>query len=232
MSTPHRADPERAAVRTPSVGAAAGRPSSAAGRAAALRPWLVLAGTLALAAQFPAAQRRAVRAITLDVGGRTERVLTTAASVRLVLAERGVGAGPADLVRPGRGEAIVDGGRITVRRARTVTVVADGRTRSVPERTVPLRTLLTDAGIALGAFDAATLNGRSWPLDEALPRQRARRCWRPPPRPRRARRCSAARSARTSPSPTRSAPRRAIGRAASPSRRACARRRAGRSNRR
>lgn len=169
MSTPHRADPERAAVRTPPAGGAAGRPSPAAGRAAALRPWLALAGALALAALFPAAQRRAVRAITLDVGGRTERVLTTAASVRLVLAERGVGAGPADLVRPGRGEAIVDGGRITVRRARTVTVVADGRTRSVPERTVPLRTLLTDAGIALGPFDAATLNGRSWPLDEALP---------------------------------------------------------------
>lgn len=134
-----------------------------------LRPWLSLAAALLVAALFPAAQRHAARTFTLDVGGRTQRAWTSTATVRLALAERGLGVGSEDRVSPGRDASVGDGGRVTVRFARMVTVVADGRTRSVTERGVSLRALLADAGIRIGPSDAATVDGQPWPVDAPLP---------------------------------------------------------------
>ncbi|MEO8083343.1 MAG: ubiquitin-like domain-containing protein [Ardenticatenales bacterium] len=170
MSTPHRALPPRADVpATTPARQATGRAPRAAAGLKRLRPWLSLAAALVVAFLFPAAQRHAARSFTLDVGGRTQRAWTSAATVRLALAERGLGVGSEDRVSPSRDARVGDGGRVTVRFARMVTVVSDGHTRSVTERAIPLRALLADAGIRLGPSDAATLDGQPWPIDAALP---------------------------------------------------------------
>lgn len=143
------------------------RAARAVGHAAAR--WLPVAGAAAVAVLVPRLASRAERTLTLDVDGRRRVVTTSAATVRLALAEHGLSVAPGDRLDPALGAPVVDGARIVLRRAPTVTVVADGRTFRLRGRPPSAAAALAAAGVALGPRDLVTVNARPWSPAAALP---------------------------------------------------------------
>lgn len=152
------------------LGRRADRTSGAARRfLALLRPWLAPLGAAAVAALVPYLHRQAARTVSLDVDGRSGRVVTTAATTRLVLAEMGIRVARDDVVAPKVDAALPEGGRVVVRRAPRVTVLADGSATEVTAAGRTLAAVLQAAGVVLDPADSVTVNGQPWSLDARLP---------------------------------------------------------------
>ncbi|MGF1653532.1 MAG: ubiquitin-like domain-containing protein [Actinomycetales bacterium] len=70
------------------------------------------------------------RTVTVDVDGQTQQVSFLGSGVSDALAEAGVEVGERDYVSPAVGESVADGGTVTVRYGRPLTVDVDGEERT------------------------------------------------------------------------------------------------------
>ncbi len=159
-------------LRTPTRTGLDDRPAALRRRATAVA-WLPLVGAVAIALLVPWLDARAARTVHLEVDGQRRTIRTTAASVRLALAEHGLAVDTGDRVTPRLDQALADGARLTLFRAPAVLVVADGRTVRLRGRPPTARAAVAAAGAALAAADAVTVNGLPWPPDAPWPRSAA-----------------------------------------------------------
>lgn len=125
-----------------------------------MRPWRHrwLPRALVVAAAFAVgtaalAHRPSIVVLQTEAGSR--KVWTYQATVGAALSEAGVAVRPRDRVAPGLAERLVSGATISVRRAVQVTVLADGRARTVMTAAGTVEELLADrpGGVSLRARD-------------------------------------------------------------------------------
>ena len=115
---------------------------------------VVLLAVMAGSALFTSLDTR----VTLVVDGRPLEVRTVSLSVGQLLARRGLALGPHDEVLPGVGTRLRDGLRVVVNRAPLLTLVVNGRSRTlpVPGGTSSIRHALAQARVALDPNDVVT----------------------------------------------------------------------------
>ncbi|TLQ48399.1 resuscitation-promoting factor [Streptomyces marianii] len=105
------------------------------------------------------------RPVTLTVDGRSRRVWTTARTVEETLRQVGVRANGASL-SVSRSRSISRGGLdVDVLTERTVTLMADGRARTVRTNAATAREAVEAAGITLGGQDTTSVPPDSFPRD-------------------------------------------------------------------
>ncbi|MFE0095795.1 ubiquitin-like domain-containing protein, partial [Streptomyces sp. NPDC059015] len=105
------------------------------------------------------------RPVTLTIDGRSRRVWTTARTVEEALHQVGVRANGAS-VSVSRSRSISRGGLdVDVLTERTVTLLADGRTRTIRTNAATAQEAVEAAGITLGGQDTTSVPPDSFPRD-------------------------------------------------------------------
>ncbi|MFE2142578.1 ubiquitin-like domain-containing protein [Streptomyces sp. NPDC059456] len=135
------------------------RRSAPAGTAAGRDSWrrivpqaLVVAFLAGGTTAFVAADK----SVRLTVDGEPRTLHTFADDVGELLASEGLGAGPHDLVAPGRAQALDDGDEIVVRHGRPVNLTLDGQTRRVWTTAATVESALRQFGVRVeGAYLSA-----------------------------------------------------------------------------
>ncbi len=113
----------------------------------------------------------ALASITIIVDGQVRVVHTNQRLVDNVLREVGVTLQPEDLVAPDLESTLPDRqATITVRRARSVTVIADGNTHQFRTQATTLPDLFKQASVPLGEQDLVTINGQVFNPSDPTPR--------------------------------------------------------------
>jgi uncharacterized protein YabE (DUF348 family) len=107
--------------------------------------------------------------VTLMVDGYAEPFCTHQTSVEALLREAGLEPHPEDIVSPGLGDSIADGGIISVRRARPATVQVDDRTIETRTHGQTLGDLVQELGIALQPRDRVIIDDQEVSLTASLP---------------------------------------------------------------
>jgi len=98
--------------------------------------------------------------VTIVVNGHSERFLTHQAHVEAILKEAGLSIYPEDIISPGLEASIGEGGIITVHQAMPVTAKVDGQIIELRTHAGNVAELLQEAGIELGPYDKALLEGQ------------------------------------------------------------------------
>lgn len=125
-------------------------------------------GLLALLAAFIAVAsmvigyQRTARAVALVLDGRALQVRTHQNTVGALLADMGIALWPEDIIEPALDTPLSDVTRITLRRARDITLVVDGRPTTTRTHAASPAAVLLDAGVTLGPYDRITVNGQTW----------------------------------------------------------------------
>jgi uncharacterized protein YabE (DUF348 family) len=102
------------------------------------------------------------------VDGQTAVFHTRHRTVGELLDGLGLLVRPEDALSPGRAVALAEGDVISLRRARPVIVVADGRTIDVLSHQRIPRALLDDAGVTLNRYDRLLLDGQPWEANQPV----------------------------------------------------------------
>ena len=124
--------------------------------------FLALVAVLVAVTLMVIGYRRASRVVTLVLDGQVTQVRTHQTTVGTLLANMGITLWPEDIIEPALDTPLSDVTRITLLRARDVTLIVDGqRTMARTHATSPAAVLL-DAGITLGPYDRITVNGETW----------------------------------------------------------------------
>ncbi|MFI1487340.1 ubiquitin-like domain-containing protein [Streptomyces sp. NPDC020747] len=105
------------------------------------------------------------RPVRLTLDGQSSRVWTTAHTVEGALRELGVRAEGAYVSVPRSRRIGREGIALDVRTERTVTVMADGRARTVRTNAATVREVVADAGITLRGEDTTSVPPGSFPRD-------------------------------------------------------------------
>lgn len=126
-----------------------------AARAAALAMFVIL-----LVAFGWRAYAQTATPITLWVDGQCHPVTTHAATVGALLEQQGIRLSAADAVWPSLETPLTPQMAVTVHRARTVTIRADGRTFTVQTRAATPPQILEEAGIHVGDGDLILVDGQ------------------------------------------------------------------------
>jgi resuscitation-promoting factor RpfB len=101
------------------------------------------------------------KTVTLSVDGDTEQLQTFGRTVGDVLDREGIEVDSHDAVSPDLGSSVADGGHITVRNGRLLTLTVDGETREVWVTAASVDEALQQLGIrAEGAFLSASRSSR------------------------------------------------------------------------
>lgn len=125
-------------------------------------------GLLALIALVAAAglmilgYRWTARPITVTIDGHTTSFRTHQTSVGGLLEDQGIVLRPEDIVQPALETPLKETASITIQRARAVTLVADGRRRTVYTHAASPAAVLLDAGIELRPSDRVAVNNQTW----------------------------------------------------------------------
>ncbi len=99
--------------------------------------------------------------VTIVVDGQARTVKTNQRLVENILREAGVKVAADDIVGPALTESLADDqSTVIVQHARPVVVKADGHVREFRSQTLVLPEILKQAGISLGEFDRAIVNGQ------------------------------------------------------------------------
>jgi len=125
--------------------------------------WRGVLLALVLAASLVVGYIRTLTPVRLHLDGRVRTIGTHQTTVEAVLRDAGVVLLPLDRVEPSLDTRLQPGLDIFVTRARTVTVEADGRTRTVRTQQSSPEALLADLGIRLQPGDRLLVNGREVP---------------------------------------------------------------------
>jgi uncharacterized protein YabE (DUF348 family) len=136
---------------------------------APLRPWASLLAFGAVAAAAALAYLAAPVPVTVAVDGQTMSFETRAGTVRDVLLEHNVSVMPIDLVVPAPSARVHAGEHISVQRAQSVLVRADGHSTTLRTHAETAAAVLQEAGVELGSGDAVMVNGQRWPADARMP---------------------------------------------------------------
>ena len=143
-------------------------PAPAAGRlgASLRRPLPVVAG-VALTALLAggAAWSATGKTVQLSVDGEPQSVELRGSTVQDVLVEAGLETGKRDLVVPALDEAVEDGDRVAVRRARPMTLVVDGEQREVWVTAASVDEALDQVGLGEPGLALSASRSRELPLE-------------------------------------------------------------------
>lgn len=131
------------------------RPTRIAAQALVLG--LVVTGTSAFAALH--------KTVEIEVDGSSLQVSAFGRTVGQVLASGGVEVGARDLVAPGLGEKVRDGGEIVVRRAHQIDVEVDGRERTVWTTALTVGEAVEDLGVRSGSAQLSASRSSSLTRD-------------------------------------------------------------------
>jgi uncharacterized protein YabE (DUF348 family) len=106
---------------------------------------------------------------TLIVDGQTQHVRTHQDTVAGLLREADIQLYAEDRVTPGRDSRLLAGSVVKVRRARVVTVEADGRSQMLRTQHQRVSDILDEAGIHVRSRDEVWVDGQVWSLNADLP---------------------------------------------------------------
>lgn len=113
--------------------------------------------------------QQAGRPVTLSLDGQTTHLRTRQTTVGALLQDRGVVLRPEDIVQPALDTRLDQTASITIRRARAVTLVADGAHSTEYTHAASPAAVLLDAGIELGPFDRVSVNSQTWVPETPFP---------------------------------------------------------------
>ena len=122
---------------------------------------VTLTALLASGAAWSATGKTAV----LSVDGTPQEVDFRGQTVEDVLEAAGVDVGARDVVVPSRGTEVEDGDRVALRRARQITVVVDGKERTVWVTATSVDEALDQIGLRDGALALSASRSRGIPLE-------------------------------------------------------------------
>lgn len=105
------------------------------------------------------------KSVTLVDDGQTTLLRTAQPTVGSALAEAAIFPGPHDVVLPSFQGLVTDGMTITVQRAVTVTITADGTSVKVPTTAATVGEVLAAAGVSVGDGDLLSVPADSAPTD-------------------------------------------------------------------
>ncbi len=117
---------------------------------------LVLAGLVGGAAAWTSAGKT----ISLQIDGQSQRVHTSAADVRGVLASAHVAVASHDLVAPALDSAIGNGGQIVIQRGHLLHLVVNGSTRDVWVNATSVDQALSQLGFSGGSYTSVSRSKR------------------------------------------------------------------------
>ncbi|GAB4411727.1 MAG: hypothetical protein Kow00123_25550 [Anaerolineales bacterium] len=133
---------------------------SARGLGRAARAVVLAVLVVALAALGWRAYAQTAVPVALWVDGQPRFVTTHAATVGALLEQQGLRLSPADAVWPAPETPLTPEMTVTVERARTVTIRADGQTLTIQTRAVTPSQILAGAGIHVGEADVVLADGQ------------------------------------------------------------------------
>jgi len=100
--------------------------------------------------------------VTLSLDGVEQSIRTHQATVGALLADLGIQLWPEDIVEPALDTPLREVVRITLRRARDVTLIVDGQRITTRTHAISPAAVLLDAGVSLGPYDRISVNGEVW----------------------------------------------------------------------
>lgn len=121
--------------------------------------FLVLTVTLVLASLMTVGFVRTQRAVTVIINGRVHQWRTHQTSVAALLEEAGLEIAEEDIVLPGLDASLTGLGRVTVYKAKPVTVEVDGRVIEHRTHTGTVGDLLRELGVVIRGYDRMLFNG-------------------------------------------------------------------------
>lgn len=122
---------------------------------------LTLIALLALAGLMIVGYQRSGEPITLSIDGETTQFRTHHATVGDLLEDQEITLRPKDIVQPAPHTPLEETDTINIRRARAVTLIADGRRTTQYTHAASPAAVLMDAGITLRSFDRVSVNGQT-----------------------------------------------------------------------
>ena len=116
------------------------------------------------------------KTVTLSVDGTSRQLSTHAGSVRALLQQAHLTVGPHDVLAPGPGSHLADGGQVVLRRGRQLTLVVDGVSREVWVTATSVDEALGQIGLRtdgalLSADRSRALPLRGFSLEVRLPKR-------------------------------------------------------------
>ncbi len=124
--------------------------------------WLALIALLVAIGLMVIGYQHTGRVVILSLDGEERSVRTHQPTVGALLADLGITLWPQDIVSPALDTPLRAVTRITIRRARDVTLIADGRRIVTRTHALSPAAVLLEAGISLGPYDRIAVNGEVW----------------------------------------------------------------------
>lgn len=124
--------------------------------------WLALIALLVAVGLMVIGYQRTGRVVILSLDGEERRIRTHYPTVGALLAGLGIELWPEDIVAPALNTPLREVSHITLRRARDVTLVVDGRRITARTHATSPAAVLQDAGVSLRPYDRITVNGATW----------------------------------------------------------------------
>lgn len=100
--------------------------------------------------------------VTLSLDGEERAIRSHQPTVGALLSDLGIELWPEDIVEPALDTPLREVTRITLLRARDVSLVVDGRRITARTHATSPAAVLLDAGVSLGPYDRITVNGVVW----------------------------------------------------------------------